>query len=51
MEQLVIEPVEIGDTFLLMGEDLDHLLTVHHLFNVAVDRRNIFLLCDKVAGT
>ena len=50
MEQLVIEPVEIGDAFLLMGEDFDHLLTVHHLFNVAVDGGNVFLLRDKVAG-
>ena len=31
------------------AEDLDYLLTVHHLFNVAVDGGDIFLLRDKVA--
>lgn len=34
----------------LVAEDLDHLLPVHHLLNIAVDRSQILLLAGKILG-
>ena len=51
MEELVIQSVKVFDTFFFMGKDLDDFLTIHHLFDITVDRCDIFLLCDKVFCT
>ena len=46
--QLVVQCTEAVQRLLLVGEDLDDLLALHHLFNVAVHLAQVFLLGDEV---
>ena len=46
--QLVVQLAEAVKGLLLVGEHLDHLLALHHLFDVAVHLAQIPLLLDEV---
>ncbi len=50
LAQVLIDPVKALLGLFLMAEDLDDLLAVHHLFNVAVDSADGPLLGAKIAG-
>ncbi len=46
--QLVVQLAEAVQGLLLVGEDLDDLLALHHLFDVAVHLAQVLLLGDEV---
>ena len=48
VEQLVVQRVKARDVLLLAAEHLHHLLTLHHLLDVAVHRAKAALLRHKV---
>ena len=51
VEQLIVELVEFFNGNVLMAENLDDLLAVHHFLNIAVDLAQLLLLLDeKLAG-
>ena len=52
MEQFVVQFIETFDGGFLMAEDFDHLLAVHHLFDVTVYAAQFALLLDEeLTGT
>ena len=46
--QLIVQLTETGQSLLLVGEHLDHLLAFHHFFDVAVHLAEVALLLDEV---
>ena len=50
LPQLPVQLLKLLQTFLLVAEYLHHLLPLHHLLNVAVDRSQVFLLIGKIPG-
>ena len=46
----VVDAVKVGLACLLVTKDLDHLLTVHHLLNIALGGADSLLLTHKVFG-
>ena len=48
MEQLIVEFVELLDGGILVAENLDDLLAVHHFLDVAVDFAQLLLLLEEV---
>ena len=48
LKESVVEPVEVLDALLLVAEDLDDLLTRHHLLNEALGGGDRLLLADEV---
>ena len=48
LKEGVVEPVEVLDALLLVAEDLDDLLTRHHLLNEALGGGDRLLLADEV---
>ncbi len=47
-EKLVVQLIEFPDTFVLMAEDLDNLLTFHHLFDITIDNTKVCLLLQEI---
>ena len=50
MEQFFIDPVKVFLCLFFMTEHFDNLLTVHHLFHIALHMAQGFLLTDEVTG-
>ena len=48
VEQLIVEFVELLDGGILVAENLDDLLAVHHFLDVAVDFAQLLLLLEEV---
>ena len=48
VEQLIVEFVELLDGGILVAENLDDLLAVHHFLDVAVDLAQLLLLLEEV---
>ena len=48
LEEGLVAPGELLHVFLLVAEDLDHLLALHHLLDKAVEAAQVFLLGHKV---
>ena len=46
--ELVVQLAEALEGLLFVGEDLDDLLALHHLFDIAVHLAEVALLCDEV---
>ena len=47
-EKLVVQFIEFPDAFVLMAEDLDNLLTLHHLFDITIDNTKVGLLLQEI---
>ena len=46
----LVAPGELLHVFLLVAEDLDHLLALHHLLDKAVEAAQVFLLRPQSTG-
>lgn len=44
----VVQFIEFPDAFVLMAEDLDNLLTLHHLFDITIDNTKVGLLLQEI---
>ena len=49
VKELIVQLIKLLYTFILMTENLNDLLSGHHLFNVTVNLTDIFLLSHKVS--
>ena len=48
LSALVVQFIEFPDAFVLMAEDLDNLLTLHHLFDITIDNTKVGLLLQEI---
>ena len=48
VEHFVVDPVKAVLGLLLMAEDLDNLLTLHHLFDITIDNTKVGLLLQEI---